>query len=253
MGAGEDEELFAAMLVEIAADADLFELTEDIRQAYRQEKVDKMLLGGFDGLLDFLFQETRPAYQTRFMDDAAAELSDWACFKKDTPSRPKITEIMNWKVGRNDPCPCGSGKKFKKCCLRRLEEWEFKVERNPGTERDTYPPVTGRGGRPGLADFYSQDAIAVDRLAYHALKLLKGPRFRQRTEEQQARRRAGDLLWEAFQEARRICAEHGLKTPEEFDGEYHVHYDCAEWLVPLLELLNNGDPRRREVEAFYRG
>jgi len=23
------------------------------------------------------------------------------------------------KVGRNDPCPCGSGKKFKKCCLGR--------------------------------------------------------------------------------------------------------------------------------------
>jgi hypothetical protein len=22
------------------------------------------------------------------------------------------------KVGRNDPCPCGSGKKFKKCCMR---------------------------------------------------------------------------------------------------------------------------------------
>jgi hypothetical protein len=21
-------------------------------------------------------------------------------------------------VGRNDPCPCGSGKKYKKCCLR---------------------------------------------------------------------------------------------------------------------------------------
>ncbi len=21
-------------------------------------------------------------------------------------------------VGRNDPCPCGSGKKFKKCCMR---------------------------------------------------------------------------------------------------------------------------------------
>ncbi|MCJ7501118.1 SEC-C domain-containing protein, partial [bacterium] len=20
------------------------------------------------------------------------------------------------KVGRNEPCPCGSGKKFKKCC-----------------------------------------------------------------------------------------------------------------------------------------
>jgi hypothetical protein len=21
------------------------------------------------------------------------------------------------RVGRNDPCPCGSGKKYKKCCL----------------------------------------------------------------------------------------------------------------------------------------
>ncbi|MBR2938604.1 MAG: SEC-C domain-containing protein [Kiritimatiellae bacterium] len=23
-------------------------------------------------------------------------------------------------VGRNDPCPCGSGKKYKKCCGRGL-------------------------------------------------------------------------------------------------------------------------------------
>ena len=21
------------------------------------------------------------------------------------------------KIGRNDPCPCGSGKKYKQCCL----------------------------------------------------------------------------------------------------------------------------------------
>ena len=25
------------------------------------------------------------------------------------------------KIGRNDPCPCGSGKKYKKCCLRKNE------------------------------------------------------------------------------------------------------------------------------------
>ena len=25
------------------------------------------------------------------------------------------------KVGRNDPCPCGSGLKYKKCCMRRLD------------------------------------------------------------------------------------------------------------------------------------
>lgn len=29
-----------------------------------------------------------------------------------------VTQVVNreQKVGRNEPCPCGSGKKFKKCC-----------------------------------------------------------------------------------------------------------------------------------------
>ena len=31
------------------------------------------------------------------------------------PAMPHIRETP--KVGRNDPCPCGSGKKYKKCCL----------------------------------------------------------------------------------------------------------------------------------------
>ena len=26
-------------------------------------------------------------------------------------------ERQETKVGRNDPCPCGSGKKYKKCCM----------------------------------------------------------------------------------------------------------------------------------------
>jgi len=26
------------------------------------------------------------------------------------------------KVGRNDPCPCGSGKKFKKCCMAKQQK-----------------------------------------------------------------------------------------------------------------------------------
>lgn len=25
------------------------------------------------------------------------------------------------KVGRNEPCPCGSGKKFKRCCYRHVD------------------------------------------------------------------------------------------------------------------------------------
>jgi len=33
-----------------------------------------------------------------------------------TPTRPVVRQET--KVGRNDPCPCGSGKKYKKCCGR---------------------------------------------------------------------------------------------------------------------------------------
>jgi tetratricopeptide (TPR) repeat protein len=34
---------------------------------------------------------------------------------------------MATKTGRNDPCPCGSGKKYKQCCLRKEEEAEHKA------------------------------------------------------------------------------------------------------------------------------
>jgi hypothetical protein len=30
---------------------------------------------------------------------------------------PTRRQMVNGKVGRNDLCPCGSGRKFKKCCL----------------------------------------------------------------------------------------------------------------------------------------
>ena len=30
------------------------------------------------------------------------------------------TVIKGKKVGRNDPCPCGSGKKYKQCCGRKI-------------------------------------------------------------------------------------------------------------------------------------
>jgi uncharacterized protein YecA (UPF0149 family) len=34
-------------------------------------------------------------------------------------SKPKPTKVaVGAKIGRNDPCHCGSGKKYKKCCGR---------------------------------------------------------------------------------------------------------------------------------------
>ncbi len=32
------------------------------------------------------------------------------------------------KVGRNDPCPCGSGKKYKKCCEEKGNKKKFHAE-----------------------------------------------------------------------------------------------------------------------------
>ena len=29
---------------------------------------------------------------------------------------PTLRQLTRMEVGRNDPCPCGSGKKFKRCC-----------------------------------------------------------------------------------------------------------------------------------------
>ncbi len=37
------------------------------------------------------------------------------------------------KVGRNDPCPCGSGLKYKKCCLNKKSNGAF--EENDPTKR----------------------------------------------------------------------------------------------------------------------
>lgn len=37
---------------------------------------------------------------------------------------PTPEQRATGKVGRNNPCPCGSGKKFKKCCMLRIDAVE---------------------------------------------------------------------------------------------------------------------------------
>jgi uncharacterized protein YecA (UPF0149 family) len=36
-------------------------------------------------------------------------------FSSGDSSQPATVKRKEAKVGRNDPCPCGSGKKYKKC------------------------------------------------------------------------------------------------------------------------------------------
>ena len=40
------------------------------------------------------------------------------------------------KAGRNDPCPCGSGKKHKKCCLAQEETAALEVHTKAQAERE---------------------------------------------------------------------------------------------------------------------
>lgn len=40
--------------------------------------------------------------------------------------KPSIRE--NKKIGRNDPCPCGSGKKFKNCCMNK-KDWNKLIKK----------------------------------------------------------------------------------------------------------------------------
>ena len=70
------------------------------------------------------------------IDDTVAELETWAAFSEEQPALPirkppkpvsraapptgdkhsPPAELPKRKTGRNEPCPCGSGKKYKKCC-----------------------------------------------------------------------------------------------------------------------------------------
>src|SRR5215831_2474099 len=43
------------------------------------------------------------------------------------------------KIGRNEPCPCGSGKKYKKCCLAKDEAIHLTAQpamETPGAEAE---------------------------------------------------------------------------------------------------------------------
>ena len=40
-----------------------------------------------------------------------------AAFRRDGSIRGETVRRRGAVTGRNDPCPCGSGRKYKKCCM----------------------------------------------------------------------------------------------------------------------------------------
>jgi HEAT repeat protein len=59
-------------------------------------------------------------------DDTVIENDEVAdeIFDEDDDKPPPTIVRRNKRIGRNDPCPCGSGKKFKKCCYGIVEVGE---------------------------------------------------------------------------------------------------------------------------------
>jgi len=142
IGATEDEDT-ETVLAAVHSLHDLYpeEAYDDIKRAYDHDLVDEFMIGledvdrqlarGKDDVLHRLQGETT------HIEDTIDMLKHWAAFQpqKEKPAvnpmpekrdpRPipeprqesaaKIDRIEP-RVGRNDPCPCGSGKKFKKCC-----------------------------------------------------------------------------------------------------------------------------------------
>lgn len=51
--------------------------------------------------------------------DAANDLPSEALMLTHCASEPQLQINVGLKIGRNDACPCGSGKKWKKCCMEK--------------------------------------------------------------------------------------------------------------------------------------
>jgi SWIM/SEC-C metal-binding protein len=58
-----------------------------------------------------LFEKNGWRYSIELDPDKPEDITDLEILLN--PPKPKIAAR---KVGRNDPCPCGSGHKYKKCC-----------------------------------------------------------------------------------------------------------------------------------------
>jgi preprotein translocase subunit SecA len=67
---------------------------------------EKLYFNMLDSKADYLY--SLPQWDGIFSEEKRKEIQrQW---------RDSKTVVNESKVGRNEPCPCGSGKKFKKCC-----------------------------------------------------------------------------------------------------------------------------------------
>ena len=126
----EDEAYVWYSWMEAVALLDFGDLVPMVEAAWKARRIDHAILEWSDFRNDLA--RARTAWddvgrfshsQVGYVDDVVAEL-DWTRHWADedaasTPWPLPATTVTNpfKNVGRNDPCPCGSGRKAKKCCL----------------------------------------------------------------------------------------------------------------------------------------
>ncbi len=107
------------------------ELQAELEQQYDEEMIEGFFVSRqtiYDTLnegKDKALNSLKERRHYKLMGNAINEMERWDCFNKpkEKPlksynfSKPSLRDASNKNVGRNDPCPCGSGKKYKKCCL----------------------------------------------------------------------------------------------------------------------------------------
>lgn len=113
----QDQGLKGLIVVELIA-LRAVEAMPAIRAAFASEQVDWSVCGDLEDVELGMGLRTerdtpRPNYQQML-----AEAEDDG-FEEDDDSESLVEQVIRTepKIGRNDPCPCGSGKKYKKCCM----------------------------------------------------------------------------------------------------------------------------------------
>jgi uncharacterized protein len=76
-----------------------------------------LALSGEDAEGEFADEELSPEVRAAILDRLPQSLQSIAAYWRNPGARlPGPEPVRSTKVGRNEPCPCGSGKKYKKCC-----------------------------------------------------------------------------------------------------------------------------------------